>query len=50
MKKRNTNINNNQKKEKSSYAKMFKEQIKKEAENSNKSHISNHKNKKNMNL
>ena len=47
--KRNKNINNNQKKEKSSYAKMFKEQIKKEAEmNSNKSHIlNNNKNTKN---
>ena len=42
MKKRNSNTNNNnQKKEKPSYAKMFKEQMKKEAElNSNKSHIS----------
>ena len=47
MKKRlsNHNSNNNQKKEKPSYAKMFKEQMKKESEmNSNKSHISNNKN------
>ena len=47
MRKRNVNPNqnNNQKKEKPSYAKMFKEQMKKEAEmNSNKSHISNNKN------
>jgi hypothetical protein len=46
MKKRNVNINNNNpKKEKPSYAKMFKEQMKKEAEaNSNKSHISTNKN------
>ena len=47
MSKRNANINNNinPKKEKPSYAKMFKEQMKKEHEmTSNKSHISNNKN------
>ena len=47
MSKRNANINNNinPKKEKRSYAKMFKEQMKKEHEmTSNKSHISNNKN------
>ena len=51
MRKRNVNPNqiNNQKKEKPSYAKMFKEQMKKEAEmNSNKSHISNNKNSSKM--
>ena len=43
MKKRNQIINN-PKKEKPSYAKMYKEQIKKESElNSNKSHMSNNK-------
>ena len=42
MKKRNQNINNNKKKEKPSYAKMYKEQIKKESEiNSNKSNMAN---------
>ena len=32
MKKKNQNINNNKKKEKVSYAKMYKEQVKKENE------------------
>ena len=49
MKKRTQNINNNKKKEKPSYVKMYKEQIKKESEhnNVNKSHMSNNKNEHN---